>query len=394
MPFKLLLILGGLSAFGPLAIDMYLPAFTAMALDFAVQIEQVQLSMSVYFAGLACGQLVYGPIADRFGRRPPLMFGIALFAIASLGCALAPTLEWLLAARFVQSLGACAGMVVNRAVVRDLCTPLESAQVFSRLMLVMGVAPILAPLLGGLLLLWGGWQSIFLFLCGFAGLFLWLVLRSLPETLAEAARRPPISKALGSYFRLLGDAPFMLHALTGGLTMAGMFAWIAASPFVIMHLYGVSAEHFGWFFGLNAAGFILFAQLNGWLLRRRSPQRLLPFTTGAYLLAAIWLLLAALSQPQSLWLLMLPLFFGVSLGALVMPNATACAMAGQGEQAGLASALMGTLQFIIAGLTSALVGWLHDGSALPLAQVMLGCALLVLLCAVLARRYSSPSLFR
>lgn len=394
MPLRLLLILGGLSAFGPLAIDLYLPAFPAMARSFATDTEHVQLSLSVYFLGLAIGQVFYGPVADRFGRRKPLLFGIGLFTLASLGCALAPTLEWLLVARFAQALGGCGGMVVNRAVVRDLCTPLESARVFSRLMLVMGVAPILAPLLGGWLLPSGGWESIFLFLCAFAGLFLWLVWYRLPETLSVKARRPPIGKALGSYVRLFADAPFILHALIGGLSMAAMFAWIAASPFVIMQLYGVPAAHFGWFFGLNAAGFILFAQLNGWLLRRRSPQRLLPFTTLAYLLAAIWVLLVAVLQPDSLWLLMIPLFFSISLGALVMPNATACAMAGQGEQAGLASALMGTLQFIIAGFTSALVGWLHDATALPLALVMLGCALLVTLFTVLAHCYSPSSLFR
>jgi len=171
MPFNILLILGGLSAFGPLAIDLYLPAFPAMASSFGTDIEHIQLSMSVYFLGLASGQIFYGPLADRFGRRKPLLFGIALFALASLACALAPTLEWLLAARFAQALGGCAGMVVTRAVVRDLCKPIDAAKAFSQLMLVMGVAPILAPLGGGLFLKLGGWPLIFLFLAAFSSLF-------------------------------------------------------------------------------------------------------------------------------------------------------------------------------------------------------------------------------
>jgi MFS family permease len=161
MPLHILLILGGLSAFGPLSIDMYLPAFPAMAEDLGVSSEQIQLSLSVYFIGLASGQLVYGPLADRFGRRKPLLFGIGLFCVASLACALAPTLEWLLAARFAQALGGCAGMVVNRAVVRDLCEPIDAAKAFSQLMLIMGVAPILAPLAGTALLgLDAMWQLV------------------------------------------------------------------------------------------------------------------------------------------------------------------------------------------------------------------------------------------
>ncbi|MFA5678652.1 MAG: multidrug effflux MFS transporter, partial [Pseudomonas sp.] len=248
MPLRLLLILGGLSAFGPLAIDLYLPAFPAMARSFATDTEQIQLSLAVYFVGLALGQLFYGPIADRFGRRKPLLFGIVLFTVASFACALAPSLEWLLAARFAQALGGCAGMVVNRAIVRDLCTPIESAKVFSQLMLVMGVAPILAPLAGGWLMLLGGWQSIFLFLTLFSAAFALLVYFRLPETLPEEGERSQLSSALGRYLRLLVEPVFMFHAFTGGVAMAGMFAYIAGSPFIFIELYGVPAEHYGWLF--------------------------------------------------------------------------------------------------------------------------------------------------
>lgn len=375
MPLRLLLILGGLSAFGPLAIDLYLPAFPAMAEGFATDAEHIQLSLAVYFVGLALGQVFYGPIADRFGRRKPLLFGIALFTLASLGCALAPTLEWLLAARFAQALGGCAGMVVNRAVVRDLCSPIESARVFSQLMLVMGVAPILAPLAGGWMMLLGGWRSIFIFLTLFAAAFGLLVLLRLPETLPADAPRSQLSSALGRYLRLLMEPVFMFHALTGGIAMAGMFAYIAGSPFIFIQLYGVPAEHYGWLFGLNSAGFILAAQLNGRLLRRRTPLQVLRGTTLLFMGGTLALVLIAWLQTESLWPLMLPLFFCMATLALVVPNSSACALAGQGHQAGVASALMGTLQFTIAGGVSALVGVLHDGTALPMALMIGLCGL-------------------
>ena len=386
MPLRLLLILGGLSAFGPLAIDLYLPAFPAMAGSFATDTDRIQLSLSVYFLGLALGQVFYGPIADRFGRRKPLMFGIGLFTLASLACALAPTLEWLLVARFFQALGGCAGMVVNRAVVRDLCSPIESARVFSKLMLVMGVAPILAPLAGGWMMLLGGWRSIFGFLMLFSAAFWVLVWLRLPETLPADGPRSQLSSALGRYGRLLREPEFMFHALTGGTAMAGMFAYIAGSPFVFIQLYGVPAEHYGWLFGINSAGFILAAQLNGRLLRKRTPLQLLRTTTVLFMCSTLALPLIALAGFESLWPLMVPLFLCMALLALVVPNSSACALAGQGHQAGVASALMGTMQFAVAGLVSAAVGALHDGTALPMTMMIAVCGVGSAVMALLARR--------
>lgn len=386
MTLRLLLILGGLSAFGPLAIDLYLPAFPAIARSFATDTEHVQLSLAAYFVGLALGQLFYGPLADRFGRRPPLLFGLGLFTLASLACALAPTIEWLIAARFAQALGGCAGMVVNRAVVRDICTPIEAARAFSQLMLVMGVAPILAPLAGGWMLLAGGWQLIFVFLAVFAGVFSLLVFFRLPETLHPDAPRSELSSALGRYGRLLKEPEFMFHGLTGGIAMAGMFAYIAGSPFVFIELYGVPVEHYGWFFGMNSAAFVLAAQLNGRLLRRRTPLLLLKSTTVLFMLSTIALSAVAWFELSVLWPLLVPLLLCMATLALVLPNSSAQALAGQGHQAGVASALMGTLQFAIAGVVSALVGVFHDGTALPMAGMIALCGVSSAMMAILARR--------
>lgn len=386
MNFRLLLILGALSAFGPLAVDMYLPSFPSLAAAFATDIEHVQLSLAVYFAGLALGQLFYGPLADRIGRRLPLLAGVALFTLASLGCALAPSLEWLIAARFVQALGGCAGMVVTRAVVRDLCDPIASAKVFSQMMLVMGLAPILAPLMGGLLLKTGGWQWIFLALSLFSALCGLAVALWLPETMPAEQPRAPLRGALGRYRRLFGDGIFLGHALTGGLVMGGMFAYISGSPFLFIELYGVPAEHYGWLFGLNALGFVLVSQLNARLLHWRGPDFWLRRVIWIYLGAALATLGLALHQPAQLWPLALPLFGGIACLGAILPNTTACAMAGQGQNAGVASALLGSLQFCIAAGSSALVGVLHDGSAAPMGEAIGLCALAASAVAWLTRR--------
>lgn len=376
MPLRLLLILGALSAFGPLAIDFYLPSFPTLARAFATDVEHVQLSLAAYFAGLAIGQLAYGPLADRFGRRKPLLVGVMLFSLASLACALAPSLEWLIAARFVQALGGCAGMVVSRAVVRDLCDPISSAKVFSQLMLVMGLAPILAPLGGGLLLSTLGWPSIFICLTLFSFVCLLAVAKWLPETLAKDSPPAPLRGALGEYKRLFADLPFLGYALTGGFAIAGMFAYIAGSPFVFIELYGIPAEHYGWLFGSNALGFILVAQLNAWLVARHGPAYWLGKTVWFYLACGLALLLVAVGKPQTLWPLLVPLFGCIASLGILLPNASACAMVGQGRHAGSASALLGSLQFVIAASAAAMVGVLHDGSAWPIAVVIFGCGVL------------------
>ncbi|MBF8795581.1 multidrug effflux MFS transporter [Pseudomonas monteilii] len=386
MNLRIVLILGALSAFGPLAIDLYLPAFPAMAHAFATDERHVQTTLAAYFLGLSLGQLAYGPVADRFGRRKPLLFGITLFTLASLACAYAPNLDTLILARFVQALGGCAGMVLSRAIVSDKCDAVASAKVFSQLMLVMGLAPILAPMLGGVLVNLAGWQSIFLALGLFSAACLLAVSLGLPESLPADTPRQPLSGALRQYLRLLGDRVFLGHALTGGIAIAGMFAYIAGSPFVFIKLYDVPAEHYGWLFGTNAAGFILMAQVNARLLAKRGPAFLLARAVWLYLAAALVLLTMAALRPAQLWPLLVPLFVCIASLGCIIPNASACAMSGQGGRAGSASALMGCLQFSVAAGAAALVGVLHDGSAVPMALVISLCGALVVSVAMLTRR--------
>ena len=386
MNLRTLLILGALSAFGPLAIDFYLPAFPAMAHAFGTDEKHVQTTLAAYFLGLSLGQLAYGPVADRFGRRLPLLFGVGLFTVASLACAYAPNLDSLILARFVQALGGCAGMVLSRAIVSDKCDAVASAKVFSQLMLVMGLAPILAPMLGGVLVNVAGWQSIFLALGLFSAACLLAVGLGLPESLPAHVPRQPLSGVLRQYLSLFGDRVFVGHALTGGIAIAGMFAYIAGSPFVFIKLYGVPPEHYGWLFGTNAAGFILMAQVNARLLAKRGPAFLLARAVWLYLVAALALLVVAALRPAQLWPLLVPLFVCIASLGCIIPNASACAMSGQGTRAGSASALMGCLQFSVAAGAAALVGVLHDGSAVPMALVISLCGALVVSVAMLTRR--------
>lgn len=386
MNLRTILILGAMSAFGPLAIDFYLPGFPAMALAFGTDENHVQLTLAAYFLGLSLGQLAYGPVADRFGRRVPLLVGVTLFTCASLACAFAPTLDWLIAARFVQALGGCAGMVLSRAIVSDKCDAVQSAKVFSQLMLVMGLAPILAPMLGGLLVNSYGWQMIFFSLTAFSALSLLAIALGLPESMPASHPRRPLSGAVGQYRQLLADRIFLGHALTGGIAIAGMFSYIAGSPFVFIKLYGVPPEHYGWFFGSNAAGFILMAQINARMLAKYGPAWLLSRAVWVYVAAALALLAVASLHTQALWPLLVPLFICIASLGCIIPNSSACAMNGQGKRAGSASALLGCLQFSVSAGAAALVGVLHDGTAVPMALVISLCGVVTVIISVLTRR--------
>lgn len=372
--FRLAIILGILTAFGPLSIDMYLPGLPAIAREFGVETAAAQQTLSIFFVGLALGQMIYGPISDRVGRRRPLIFGCALYALACVGCVFAPSLGSLIVLRFAQAFGACAGIVIARSVVRDLFNERESARMYSLLVLVMGLAPILAPLLGGQLLILFGWRSIFLALSGFGVLCLLLVLWGLPESLpVERRTRAGLGTALRVYGTLLADGRYMGYVLAAGLASGAMFAYISGSPFVFIELNGVPPERFGLLFGLNALGLILASQLNRWLLLRYASGQILVVALGVT--ATTGLLLAGVTAtgiggfPAMLVLL----FFCIASTGLVGPNAIAAAMAPYARQAGSASALVGAVQFAIGAVAGALVGLLFNGTALPMAATIALC---------------------
>ena len=384
---RLIIILAMLTAFGPLATDMYLPAFGQLSQYFSTSSSRIESTLSAFFLGLALGQALYGPFIDRFGRRIPLLFGIVLFCLATLGAILTRDIDTFIGMRLLQALGGCAGMVIARAIINDLFSQQESARALSLMMIMMMVAPIAAPVLGSVILVVAGWHAIFGLVLMFALCVGWLVWRYVPETLAPEKKQPlNLRSVLGVYAKLCGQRAFILPAVVGGIALACMFSFITGSPFVFMSLFGVSEHQYGWLFGLNSAGFILAAQLNGRLLRRRTPLQLLRTTTVLFMCGTLMLSLVASLQTASLWPLMVPLFFCMALLALVVPNSSACALAGQGHQAGVASALMGTLQFTIAGVVSALVGALHDGTALPMAMMISVCGVGSAAMAWMARR--------
>lgn len=370
---RLTFILGALSAFAAMSIDMYLPSLPTLAREFGATTASVQWTLSAFFIGLAVGQAVYGPLADRFGRKPPLYLGLTLYGLASVGCALATSIESLIALRFLQALGACAGVVIARAIVRDLFDQWASARMLSKMMLVMGAAPLLAPLVGGWMLAMLGWRSIFWALLAFGLLCFIATLTGLPETRPAHSVRPGPGAALRGYGMLLSNRGFLGHTLAGSFAQAGMFAYISGSPFVFIDVYGVPASAYGWLFGLNAVGLIAASQVNARLIGRIGPDRLLARANAANALFGIALVITAWTGVGGFIGILVPLFgYMASLG-FSFPNAAAGAMAPFPERAGSASALLGTVQFTIAAIAGAVVGAAHNGTALPMAAVIAVC---------------------
>lgn len=378
IPTRLVLILGALTAFAPLSIDMYLPSFPTLEKDLRATSSAVQFSLAAFFIGLALGQAFYGPLADRFGRKRPLYAGLTLYVLASIGCALAPNIETLIALRFVQAVGGCAGIVIARAMVRDLFDHHSSAKVFSMLVLVLGVAPILAPVAGGYMLKYFSWRAIFVFLTVFGIGCLIASAFALKETLPDSARNnhsSPIRNALHVYGQLLADRRFNGYALAGGVAQAGLFAYISNSPFVFIKLYGISEQSYSLLFGVNALGLIAASQINHRLLARWKPDEILSKVVLLIAGFGLLLLLMAMSGWGGMWGVWPPLFAFVTTLGFSFPNMIAGAMAHQADRAGSASALMGTLQFGAATLAGSLVGAFHNHSAVPMAAVIAGCGM-------------------
>ncbi|HWT09023.1 MAG TPA: Bcr/CflA family multidrug efflux MFS transporter [Roseomonas sp.] len=371
---RLALVLGALAGIGPFSIDMYLPALPAIGASLGATAGAVQGTLAIYFLGLAFGQVLYGPLSDRHGRRAPLFVGLGLYTAAAIACALAPDVQALTAARLVQALGGCAGMVIARAVVRDVTDERGAVRLMAQLMLVMGVAPIIAPMVGGLVLPAFGWRGIFWLLAGYGGTMLVVIALFLPESLEPARRRREgVLGVLRVWSGLLRDRRFLGYALTGGFVIGGMFAYISGSPFVLMELHGVPAGQYGFYFGANALGIMVMGQVVGRLAQRIAPARLLPVVIWVPPAAGLALLATVASGIGGFPALVVTLFCYVATIGAVMPLTVALGMGPHGAVAGSASALMGTLQFGIGASVGALLGVLQNGTAVPMAAVIAGC---------------------
>ncbi|GAB3203859.1 DHA1 family bicyclomycin/chloramphenicol resistance-like MFS transporter [Pontibacter aydingkolensis] len=389
----IILILGALAALGPFAIDMYLPGFPAIAKDLNTDISHVALSLTSYFIGISVGQLIYGPLVDRFGRKKPLLVGLTLFIVAAIGCAFAPTVEWLIALRLLLALGGCVGMVASRAVVRDVFPVKDIPKVFSMLMLVMGVAPIIAPTIGGLVTAHLGWRYIFAVLSAIGLAVMLLIIFLLPESKGPDPTLSLKPKyVLADFFSVLKNPVFLTYAFAASTAQAGLFAYITGSPFVFMEIFGLSETHYGWVFGMNAFGFIAGSQFNNLMLRKRTSAQITLGTGVIQFMAGTLLLLGNyfgyLNPEGSLILIFCYLF---CLGVL-SPNASALALAPFARNAGSASALMGSAQMAIGAIASVIISALHNGTAIPMMGVMAGATIISVSLLLGFRSYSRRTL--
>jgi len=384
---QLVLVLGAMTAIGPLTIDTYLPALPALSADMGATDSQAQLTITGLLLGLGLGQLVVGPLSDAVGRRKPLLIGLTAHALMSLLCAVAPSITLLAVTRTLQGLAGAAVAVVSMAIVRDLFAGVRAAQLLSRLMLVVGVAPILAPSLGSALLNLTSWRGIFVVLAATAVALFVLALVALPETLPPVRRRAGnVRDALHGYAGLFRDRLFVVMVLVSGLMFATLFAYISGAPFILQELYSLTPQQFGVAFAANAVGLIVMTQLNPLLIRRITPVTALFIAVAVSAAGGVALVLTTATGFGGIVGFMVPLWFVVAAAGLAFPNAPAIALNRHGEAAGSAAALLGAAQFLIGGLIAPLVGVLSNGTPVPMAGVILGTSSLALILMLSSRR--------
>jgi DHA1 family bicyclomycin/chloramphenicol resistance-like MFS transporter len=369
-----ILILGALSTIGPFAIDMYLPGFPAIANDLNTTVDYVSYSLSSFFFGVCFGQLICGPLLDRFGRKRVLYVGLVIFIVASIGCALSTSIEGLILFRLFQALGGCVGMVAPRAIVRDMFPIEENAKVFSLLILILGVSPIMAPTAGSYVIASVGWNYVFVILAIVTALTLVAVIFWLPES-----RQPDPSFSLkpkpilNSFLFVLKEPQFYTNALAGGVASAGLFAYLAGSPFVFMKLYNVSEQQYGGIFSLIATGLILSSQLNTLLLKRFTTAQLMKRVLAFQVVMGLVLFAGTAFDILGLYGTIFVIFLFLGCQGFTFPNSAALSMAPFSKEAGSASALMGALQMGLGSLASAAVGFFNAQSAIPMTAIMACC---------------------
>lgn len=372
---RLIIILAMLAAFAPLATDMYLPGFHLMERYFGVPEGGIEITLSTFFFGLAFGQAAYGPFIDRFGRRRPLLAGIALYIVSTGLCLCVSDIHVFTGLRFLQAVGGCSGMIIGRAIVTDIFDRLESARAFSSLLIVMTLAPIIAPIVGGFVIELSGWKPVFVLMLAFGLICFALVWLKVPETLPESRRsKEGPGKVIGVWRDLILLRAFIVPAIVGGLAQACMFAFITGSPFVFMNIHGVSARTYGFLFALIACALIVFSQINRMALKTKSSETLMYIGLLMNVVGAI----AAVCAVPSGNIALLLTFLWIAIGALglISANAAAIAMAATGRHQGSGSALIGVLQFGCAFIVSSLVAASQNGTAFPMTLAMAICSLI------------------
>jgi DHA1 family bicyclomycin/chloramphenicol resistance-like MFS transporter len=374
--FHVILILGLLTAIGPFSIDMYLPAFPAIAKGLNTSVAQVMLSLSSFFIGISAGQLVYGPMLERFGRKKPLYVGLIIYLLASAGCAFTQSVSALIAFRFLQALGSCAGLVTSRAMVRDLFEVKDNAKVFSALMLVVAVSPIIAPTVGGYVTAALGWRYVFAVLMMVDAAVLVAVFYLLPESKAadpsHSLRPMAVTK---NFVSILFHPQFYIYALTGAVAASGLYAYISGSPQVFIELFGVNEKQYGWIFAIIALGIISTSQINTFILRKYHSEKIIPLALIVQSAIGVTLAMIAYFHESELYSTIALIFLYVSCQGFIFPNASALTLAAFGHNAGNASALMGAIQMGIGATASAAVSVLQNNTALPMTGVMAVCSI-------------------
>ncbi len=391
-PARDAIVLGLLAAVGPFAIDMYLPALPSIAADFRASDAAVQGSLIAFFLAVAFGQIIYGPVSDSRGRRAPLYFGMVLYSLGAIGCSLAPSIEWLIAARFVQGMGACAGITIPRAIVRDLYTGPDAARLMALIMLVFSAAPILAPLFGSAVIALASWRVIFdvVALVGVLGVAITFFV--LEETRPPEKRVPmDIASVMRGYRELFRDRGFIGIVLVGGFAMAGLFSFLAGSSFVYIDHFGLTPTQFSFAFAINAISFIGSAQSTSRLARRFGLKRVVRGSVTLFMLATGILFGATLAGLDNVYALIVMLL--VSFGAMgpVGPATVVLALEHHGPRAGSASALLGTLQLFVGMTVVSITGAVSNGTVLPLASAIFGCACCAFLINLAALNSGEPA---
>jgi len=375
--FRIALILGLLSAIGPFAIDMYLPALPTIGKDLGVENSVTQLTLLAFFISFALTQLLYGPLSDIMGRKLPLYIGIGIFAVASVGCALATDIETLIAFRFIQGIGGAAGMVIPRAVVRDMHTGVQAARLMSLLMLVFSISPILAPLTGSAVIAFYGWRGVFWAVTIAAAIGLVLLATQLEETRpAKDRSESSLKSALAAYAMLLRDRNFLTLTFIGGLGLSSFLVYLANSSFVLIEHYGLTPTQYSFAFSINAVSFFTVSQMTGWLGARFGLIRIMRVAVTGLALTMVAMAVVMISGFDQLQVMAAFLFVGFGFLGIVIPTASVLALEEHGAIAGTASALMGTLHFVISAVAMIISGSLADSTAVPMVVGIALCSLL------------------